>query len=51
MRTSGSTKECSELERRRYGGGPEGERAARVILVRQPKPNPPYGGFCLGGLG
>ena len=28
MRTSGSTNECSELERRRHGGGPQGERSA-----------------------
>jgi hypothetical protein len=54
MRTSGSTSEHSELERRSGSlsyipvlrdiytslyfsdGGPQGERVARVILVRQP---------------
>jgi hypothetical protein len=45
MRTSGSTGERSEPERRPPGGGPQGERAARVILVRQPIMKPAYGGF------
>jgi len=40
MRTSGSTGERSEPERRLQGGGPQGERKARVILVRQPLKQP-----------
>jgi hypothetical protein len=51
MRTSGSTGEPCEPERRPQGGGPKGERLARVILVRQPLMKPAYGGVYYGGLG
>jgi hypothetical protein len=52
MRTSGSTSERSELERRSaVTAARKGERFARVILVRQPIKNPALAaGFFVGWM-